>query len=59
MIALTACMNSPLLIDVKELVVFAKQAAEDGDIDPTTFMSGHRVFLISGTKDTTLKQGLL
>jgi poly(3-hydroxybutyrate) depolymerase len=58
-VALTTCLNTPLLIDVAKLVDFAKQAGEDGNIDPTSSLSQSRVFLISGTKDTTVKQEVM
>lgn len=57
-VALTTCMNIPELIDVNKLVAFAKQAANDGEIDDTSFMESSHVYLISGTKDTTVKQGI-
>ena len=56
-VALTTCLKTPLFIDVAQLVDFAKQAGVDGNIDPTSSLSQSRVFLISGTKDTTVKQG--
>ena len=53
-----ACLGTPQLIDVDKLIGIAEQAAKNGDIDNTSFMAGNRVFLISGTKDTTVKQGI-
>ena len=54
--ALITCLDTPQLIDVDKLVDFAKQAAENGYIDPTSSLADSRVFLISGTKDTTVPQ---
>ena len=55
---LSTCLSTPALIDVDMLVGFAKKAAENGDIDMTSSLADSRVFLISGTKDTTVKQGI-
>ena len=55
--ALGTCLGTPRLIDVAKLVNITGQAVKDGDIDNTTHMNNSRVFLISGTKDTTVKQG--
>ena len=54
-------MNLSEMIDVGKLVDIANMAAEMGYIDKTSFLANSRVFLISGTKDTTVKQsrGLL
>ena len=55
--ALTACMDMPELIDVSKLVNLAKQDSKNRVIDATSDMENSRVFLISGTRDTTVKQG--
>ena len=56
-VALTSCAVSPALIIVSELVTLTELDAVLGYIDPTSHMKDSRVFLISGTKDTTIKQG--
>jgi hypothetical protein len=52
-------LSTPRSIDVAKLVSIAKQAAANGDIDNTAYMNDSRVFLISGTKDTTVKQEVM
>lgn len=56
-IALNICIKIFETIDVRKLVEFAKKAGEDGNIDATSSLNTSRVFLVSGSKDTTVPQG--
>ena len=52
-----ACMKQPTQINVQTLVTFTYDSAKDGSIDPPEDMKDDKVFLLSGTKDTTVVQG--
>ena len=57
--ALVACMSSPMLINVKTLTAAAEQGARSGAIDATSNLNNTQVYLLSGTKDSTVKQGVM
>lgn len=50
-------MVTPALINIPELVALTATDAVHGYIDDTSFLKRSRVFLISGTKDTTVVPG--
>ena len=50
-------MVAPLLISVPTLVSDTKRMASDGQIDDPSNLAKSRVYLYSGTKDTTVVQG--
>ncbi|XP_033126091.1 uncharacterized protein LOC117124069 isoform X2 [Anneissia japonica] len=57
--ALGACMTSPEKIDVGFLTQVTKNTVITGTIDATSNMEDDMVFLISGTRDSTVKQGVM
>lgn len=56
--ALNACMNLPNQINVNDLIVQTNSFASSGEIDSTENMRSHRVFILTGTEDSTVVQGL-
>lgn len=51
-------LNETNFIDVDKLINIAKRAAQQGDIDDTSFLEDSRVYLVSANKDTIVKPGL-
>ena len=56
--ALNACMSIPASITVNDLINKANQYAAGGDNDPTTSMRNDRVFILTGTQDSTVVPGM-
>ena len=52
-------MSSPYLMNVPNLVSNAKQEAASGNIDPLENLENTKVYLYSGTLDTTVRPGPL
>ncbi|KZS13734.1 Uncharacterized protein APZ42_021099 [Daphnia magna] len=48
------CMSSPFLTSVPTLIDRTDGFAQDGTIDPTSNMSGDRVYVFHGTRDSTV-----
>lgn len=57
--ALEHCMNTNKEPNISPLVSITDDRAESGDIDPTSSMAKHQVYMFSGTKDTTVPQGIM
>ncbi|XP_070548312.1 poly(3-hydroxybutyrate) depolymerase-like isoform X1 [Ptychodera flava] len=57
--ALGACSDSPQDIDVIRLIDFTYSAEGSGDIDPVTGIADDKVYLFSGTSDTTVVPGVV
>lgn len=47
-------MSSPFLTSVPSLITRTDNHAKDGTIDDTTNLSGDRVYVFHGTKDSTV-----
>jgi hypothetical protein len=58
-IAVSSCTVTPAFIPVAQLVLLTKSDAAYGFIDSTSYLENSRVFLISGTKDTVVVQGVM
>jgi len=56
--AITSCMSSPAGINVNTLTTTAKNLAKAGSIDSLDNLTGQKVFIYSGSKDTTVKPGV-
>ena len=56
--ALSACMKTPALISVPELVQITRNTQLTGTIDATRNLAGSRVFVFSGLNDTVVVQGV-
>lgn len=52
--ALTSCMSSPYMMNVANLVTNAQQQADSGNIDPLENLANTKVYLYSGTLDSTV-----
>jgi len=57
--AVTACMGSPFMISVKELVAYTEYSDLRGYIDSTSNLANHRVWMYSGTQDTVVAPGVM
>lgn len=57
--AMTACMQSPSLINVELLQQITRDAQLDNTIDPVSNMENDMVYLYSGTKDITVVKGVV
>ncbi|EGD72385.1 polyhydroxybutyrate depolymerase [Salpingoeca rosetta] len=57
--ALMNCMKEPMLIQVDKLVQAAKTAATLNAIDDTSNMSGDKVWIWTGKRDTVVKSGVV
>ena len=57
-VAQTACMKTPALISVAELLTITHTTAATGFIDPVRNVVGQRVWLFSGTLDTEVAPGV-
>jgi len=57
--ALSACMSSPFMISVKELVAYTYYSETNGYIDPVKHLLAHKVWMYSGTKDTVVAPGVM
>jgi hypothetical protein len=55
--ALNACMSLPNQVSVNDLIAQTMRYATAGDVDPTSNMRDHRVFIIHGTRDNTVSPG--
>ena len=58
-IALSACMKDPSLINADELIGIATTTALTGTIDPVSSLAKTSVWLLSGTIDSVVKQGVM
>ncbi len=58
-VAETACMVTPSLINVDELVLITHTTAASGFIDDPANLKDDAVFLFSGTKDTVVDPGVV
>jgi hypothetical protein len=56
---LGSCRVAPGHINVQELRQFTDRQAELGNIDPTSNVSHHRVWMFSGTADTLVPQAVM
>lgn len=54
----TACMASPVLIDISACEKFATSASSAGTIDNLSNLNSASVYIFSGTKDTVVNQGV-
>uniref|UniRef100_A0A6A7GBW8 Polyhydroxybutyrate depolymerase n=1 Tax=Hirondellea gigas TaxID=1518452 RepID=A0A6A7GBW8_9CRUS len=57
--ALNQCMGSDLLIDVPALLGFAQSCANRGACDPLESLRQQKVWLFSGTQDSTVVPGVM
>ena len=57
--ALTSCMQGTPAIDVNSLIAVTDSRAKSGDIDATDALSAQKVWLFSGTKDTTVNRPVM
>lgn len=57
--ALRTCMTKPEGIDIQKLVAVTRQWAGNREIDPVSNLKNAKVYLYSGTKDTTVKPGVV
>jgi len=57
--ALSACMSTPMLIDLNTLYTATSNAAAAGTIDDTKNLLNDRVLLFSGTKDVVVVPGVM
>jgi len=55
--ALTACMNSPGQVNVNDLITKTRSYETARDIDPTSNMANDRVYVLHGSRDTTVNPG--
>lgn len=55
--AQTSCADLPFLISVPKLITLTETDAAMEYIDPTSYLKGSRVLLMSGTKDIVVAQG--
>lgn len=53
-VALVDCMSSPNSIDLDMLISKAQTNAKNGDIDNLSNLAGSKVYLFSGTQDSTV-----
>ena len=56
--ALIACMTTPELISVAELVTVTYSTAYTGTIDPPSYLTHDHVYLYSGKLDTVVNPGM-
>lgn len=54
MTAQTQCMATPEGLTASPFIHMAKDLASRGDIDPLSNLASHRVYVFSGTRDTTV-----
>lgn len=55
-VALTTCAQGSPAVDVNSLISATDRRAASGDIDATSNLSRQKVWLFSGTRDTTVKR---
>jgi predicted peptidase len=57
--AIGRCMSKPSEIDVGQLVAITKRWSAEKEIDATTHLKDAKVFIFSGTLDSTVKPGVV
>jgi len=57
--ALTTCTQGSPAVDVSSLIGITDRRAAAGDLDATAALAGQRVWLFSGTRDTTVRPAVM